>query len=148
MATKYIDRSGNEITKAEWGQRSNDRKYRLVKQFDNGRVDVSLLWRGLVAEPYASSLEEFWPVFIFEVFNYREDGTKALDPIENERFFPNEEEAIKAYEAFLLKWSDSNFHGDEFVEVGNKYTPPPPPKVITKDEPITKSKLLGSEGVW
>lgn len=146
--TRYIDREGNAITEADWKKKQADAAYAVVKEYDNGVVRVTLKWNGRIAGPDATSYPDYWPVFVLLVKNYKADGTLVNDPADNDQKFPNEEAAIKAYEAFLTKWTESQIgESGEFQEEGNVLTPPPPPD---PNKPQTEVDIpeLGGVGAW
>jgi len=97
-----------------------------VRAYDNNKVRAVVEWIGRVENPQNTFLD-YYKVFRFDVWNYMEGSQLAHDP-STPTFFSNEEEAVNAYEAFLLKWTEAE-RDDEGVllEVGNALVPPPPP---------------------
>ncbi|MDY7537567.1 hypothetical protein QN372_00225 [Undibacterium sp. RTI2.1] len=121
----YFDKTGARIEKLKWAALSKDEKYTTVKAYDNGVVNVHLKWIGRV--PMNDCLPEYYWLFVILVKNYRPDGTMVNDPVDNDQYFPTMEDAVEAYEKFLLKWTSSSLNDDmEFEEVDNRLAPPVP----------------------
>lgn len=144
----YVDREGKHISSEEWKLKSGDIAYTTVKEYDNGVVRVTLKWNGRVSGPSAQSFADCWPIFVILVKNYKADGTLVNDPVDNDQYFPNEADAVKAYESFLLKWTESEVDdAGEFMEEGNVLTPPPPPDP-NKPQCEVDEPALGGVGAW
>lgn len=146
--TQYRDREGRAITEAQWKKLQADPAYTTVKEYDNGVVRVTLRWNGRIAGPAASTFPDYWPVFVLLVKNYRPDGTLVNDPVDNDKTYPDEQAAIKGYQEFLLKWTESEVDdAGEFLEEGNILTPPPPPDP-NKPTTVPDDDALGGVGAW
>ncbi len=124
----YLNRQGMNIDHATWLKLLGDESYRIVREFDNGVVQIRLIWVGKLSRVQRQSFRETWPVYEMRVMNYKADGSLAADPVEDGKTFPDEESGIKAYEEFLLTWTDCERDDEnKFVEVDNHLAPPPPP---------------------
>lgn len=145
----YFSRNGLSISQEQYQSFAADPSYVRVKSFDNGVVRVLLRWIGLVRK-----LDNYFPgempIFEMAVWNYNSSGVMVEDPLSG-KTYSNEEDAIKAYEAFLESWTESG--RDEngvFVEEENEFTPPPPPNLDAPDSDV--KKLVGIEddgvGAW
>jgi hypothetical protein len=140
----FVNREGVMISEADWRDLQKDPNYCTVRQYDNSVVQVTLKWVGRVPNPQ-NTFKEFWPVFILLVKNYKADGTLAVDPNDSDKTYYEEAHAIKAYEEFLLRWTESTVdEAGEFVEADNMLTPPAPPD---PNKPMTVADDLG-EGAW
>lgn len=130
--TTYYDREGEKISLAAWKAKQADESYRQLKAYDNGTVRVTLDWTGRVRDA-ANSFQDTWPMFVLTVANYGSDGVLRADPIEDGKTFPDEATALKAYTAFLTRWTESHVETngvtgeDELVEEGNTLVPEAPP---------------------
>ena len=147
MATGYLNRAGEQISKKKWSELMLDPDYVSVREYDNGVIRVSLRWSGCVKN-FGNTFPNYYKVFTLSVSNYREDGSLVKDPVEQELTFPNEASAVNFYEKYLLKWTDSERNdANEFVEIGNTLTPPPPPD---PDRPSVEPDMpeLGGVGAW
>jgi hypothetical protein len=147
MAVAYIDREGKLINSAAWKKHRADPSYTVVRQYDNGVVNVILEWTGK-EKNYGNVYEEFHQVFTLVVKNYTADGSLALDPVEQGRTFPTEAAAVAFYEEFLTKWTGSaTDEFGEFQEADNSLTPPPPPD---PNRPAIEpdAEELGGVGAW
>jgi hypothetical protein len=147
MAVAYFTRGGARIDKNEWARNRADPSYCEVRAYDNGAVRVTLEWLGKITD-YGNVYPMFHKLFKLHVANYTTDGRLVPDPVEQSRTFATEAEAVKFYEEFLTKWTESGVDefGD-FQEADNSLTPPPPPDPnrpsIEPDEPE-----LGGVGAW
>ena len=148
MATKYIGRDGKRLKADEWAKLHADDAYRILSRFDNGKVEAYLTWNGEIKDPVAGQHKEYWPLFILKVNNYLENGTKRIDPVENGRTFPTEEDAVAAYKEFLMNWANCHNGEGQFVERGNQLAPIIPPPPPDPNRPQTEPDMLGSEGAW
>lgn len=133
---KYIGRDGSPLTRVDWQAKRADPTYCTVRQYDNGVVQVTLKWSGVITQ---ATLEEYWPVYILLVKNYLSDGSTVNDPVDGDKTFPNELTGLAAYEEFLTRWTDCTTTQDDegnvvFVEADNALTPEPPPN---PDRPTT-----------
>jgi hypothetical protein len=128
----YFDREGDAVSPQLWKEKQADKAYKHLKAFDNGSVLVTLDWNGKVNDP-ANSWRDSWAVFVLNVINYDSQGVGRPDPIMDGKTFPYEEDAVKAYEDFLVSWTESHrvTNGvtgeDELVEEGNRLVPDAPP---------------------
>ena len=130
-----------------WQKHRADPSYRVVRQYDNGVVNVVLEWTGRVAD-FGQVYDEFHKVYALVVQNYTSDGGLALDPVERDRTFPTEVAAVAFYEEFLTKWTDSAVDDfGEFQEADNSLAPPPPPDPNRPDA-VPDAPELGGVGAW
>ena len=143
----YFDRDGNKISPDAWKGLRTDDSYRIIRNYDNGKVRVRLVWTGVVLNP--SVFRDCYEVFHLFVDNYDETGTPRSDPVENGRTFAYEKDGIKAYEDFLERWTNSHRDDDGFVEEDNILTPPPPPNPDAPTSDVA-SVSTGEDdvGVW
>lgn len=153
--TKYFDRDGKVITRAKWEEKIQQPSYWTVRQFDNGKVMIRIVWKGLVADA-DNQFRSSYKLFTLELFNYNDVGHQIADPSSG-RFFPDEKKAIAFYDDFILKWTESVMDEDGNVEeVGNTLAPIEPPKPPDPNIPksvITEEMKLGgdldmSAGAW
>lgn len=146
----YFNRQGEEVTKAEWETLQFRKDYWCVREFDNGRVELRIVWKGIVPNP-RDSWPDCYPIFRMECFNYMTPLDRSPDPIMHNKTFATEVDAVQAYETFLERWTDSHREGDDFIEEENIYTPAPEPDL---DAPMTDTTnvKLGIEddgiGAW
>lgn len=141
----YVDRNVVGTTLEDWKIKTADAAYSIVRQYDNGVVQITLKWIGRVPNP-GDSYPEYWPVFRILVKNYRGDGSLVNDPVDNDKIFPTEKTGIAAYEEFLTKWTACEVDPEgDFIEADNALTPPPPPD---PNKPNTESEELGESGAW
>lgn len=147
MAVAYIDREGTLISPGAWTKHRADPSYTVVRQYDNGVVNVILEWTGK-EKNFGNVYEEFHKLYLLVVKNYTSDGSLALDPVEQGRTFPTEVAAVEFYEEFLTKWTGSaKDEFGEFQEENNSLTPPPPPDPNRPNiEPDAEE--LGGVGAW
>lgn len=128
MSTIYIDRHGLRIPKQTWENYRADPTYRVVKEFDNGVVQVRLIWNGQMNKMQSQAFRETWPIFEVRVMNYTADGRLVPDPVADGETFPDESRALEAYEEFLVTWANCEIGADgALIEVDNQLAPPPPP---------------------
>lgn len=140
----FVNREGVPIAPDRWKELSADPAYFNVRQYDNAVVQVTLKWVGRVPDPQ-NTFPDYWPVFIILVKNYRADGSLAVDPAASDKTFPNEAAAIKGYEEFLTRWTESSVDAEgKFIEEDNTLTPPAPP-----DPNVPQSVSMDlEEGAW
>lgn len=126
--TIYVGRDGIRLQRSEWARLQEAPDYKVVKEFDNGRIRATLFWHGAVSNQLAATLREYWPVFMMKVENYNAEGKLVKDPNYDGATYPTEVVAIEGYEQFLVDWGlcERDDEG-KFVEVDNALTPPPPP---------------------
>ncbi|MCL2874729.1 MAG: hypothetical protein FWF12_00245 [Betaproteobacteria bacterium] len=149
--TKYFGRDGRAIHRHEWSRLLGDHSYSVVREYDNGEVFVRLRWHGEVSDP--NIFRDCWNLFLLTVGNYNAVGELKADPVENGKWFAYEEDGIKAYEAFLTRWTPCCIDADgRFEECDNTLAPPPPPN---PDVPVTDILTLAclklgddDVGVW
>ncbi|WP_297478311.1 hypothetical protein [Ferrovum sp.] len=142
MSKIYFDKDGRKIQKDKWTHYRMDPSYCIVREFRNKAVLVIVEWKGAVdtrLHPFAFT----HPTFEMRVWNFDSDGKLVPDPVESKKTFPSEQNAINAYNNFLLRWTDSKIENGELVEVGNELTPPPPP-----DPNIPKTAVNDDIGCW
>lgn len=144
----YLNRDGLRIDKAKWTELQKDDSYRVIREFDNGKVRVRLVWEGRVDKAHAQSFRDTWPIFSMGVWNYRADGSMVIDPVKNGETYSHIEEAVRAYEEFLIDWTDCE-EGDDgrLIEVDNLLTPPPPPDP-NKPADVVIEGLTDDFGAW
>lgn len=124
----YFNRDGKPIIGAEWKKLTADPAYRTLKEFDNGRVQVRLIWNGALTLQQKTSFRDTWPLFAIRVMNYDAEGNLRPDPSCDGETFAHEHEALNGYEEFLITWADCHINDDgNLVEVDNHLAPPPPP---------------------
>lgn len=145
---RFVDRAGKLITEQSWKKKQADPSYTTVREYDNGVVRVTLKWNGRVPGNEAG-FRQYWPVFILLVQNYSSAGTLVNDPADGDKKFGSEEEGIKAYEAFLTKWTECQVDEETgaFTEEGNILVPPPPPDP-NKPTTAADDDVLGGVGAW
>jgi hypothetical protein len=151
MKTKFFGKDGTPIHGSEWMKLREDRGYRVIREYRNDDVWLELLWEGKVDDP--SVFRDCWKMFQLTVANCNSKGEWKADPVENGKWFGDQESAIKAYEAFLERWTLSRRNEDgKFVEEDNELTPPPPPDPDAPSTDIAdiESVKLGDDdvGVW
>lgn len=135
---RYFDREGRRIDAAAWAELQKKPDYATVKEFDNGAVRLRLVWIGKISEKEHASFRDCWPLYVMGVWNYTDTGALVPDPVANGETFPNESDALTAYEDFLINWTDSEMGETGVIEVGNSLAPPPPPD---PDKPTTEMIL-------
>lgn len=124
----YFDREGKRINHLKWKALAGDPLYRTVKEFDNGRVQVRLIWNGSLTLQQKLSFRDTWPLFAMRVMNYNAQGVLQPDPSSDGETFPTESDALNGYEQFLINWADCHIDDNgNLVEVDNNLAPPPPP---------------------
>lgn len=144
--TKYLDRNGVGITGEHWKKLRHDPNYRVVRRYSNGVVHVELEWLGTCDNP--DTFRDYYKLFVLKVNNFNEQGQLVPDPVENGKTFGFEHEAIRAYEQFLERWTES--HRDEegeFVEMDNDLIPPPPPNPDAPSSDVAEIKGMEDDGV-
>jgi len=139
----YYDKNGSPIQHAEWLKLRKDDAYRYIHRYENDRVRVMLEWVGEVPSEKLQTFREFWPIFRLTVENATPKGW-VVDPADGERTFGVLDEAIEAYQSFLVRWTECSWDaGGTFLETGNKLAPPNP------YEPTTQAFELDPEvGAW
>lgn len=149
--TIYVGREGESLSSKQWKIKQDDPSYAIVRQYDNGVVQATLKWSGVVNNP-SNTFEEYWPVYILIVKNYRADGTLVNDPVDDGKLFPNEEKALEAYQEFLFRWTNCALDEEGgFVEVDNTLEPakaPEPELPPDPNRPATVSDELDDLGAW
>lgn len=145
MSTKYFGRDGRQCQKVEWRRLRDDDAYRIVREYDNEEISISIEWLGAV-ENAESLFPDCYKLFGLHVCNYNSVGNPTKDPVENGRTFPDEAAAIAAYEKFIERWTESQRNEDGvLVEEGNNLAPPPPPIPPNPDAP--SSDVSGIKGI-
>lgn len=151
--TKYFDRELNPITQSQWMEHMSDDSYRIVRQFDNGKVLVKLFWQGNVTpKEMANLMPEYYPIFKIQVLNYNSVGVPINDPVDDGKTFGDESSANEFINNFLIKYTTSHWDGAEegqgnFIESDNRLAPAPPPNL---DAPSDKAieGLTDEIGAW
>lgn len=145
MAVIYINREGEKISKQDWKELQTQDSYKVVRLYDNGVVHLQLTWIGRIDNP--DTFQSYWKNFILTVKNYRSDGSLVNDPVDGDRTFSNEAEGIKAYEDFLLHWTDCSVDDEaKFVERGNTLELPLPPDPNRPEGGVFE--VDGMNGAW
>jgi len=126
--TIYVSKEGLRLQRVEWMRLQETPDYKVIKEFDNGRLRATLYWHGAISNALAASLKEYWPMFCLKVENYNAAGGLVKDPNYDGQTFSTEVTAIEGYEQFLIDWGlcERDEEG-AFIEVDNALTPPPPP---------------------
>lgn len=139
---RYINREGEDITKEAWASLRANPEYFTVRSYDNGAVFAELRWNGKVDNP--DTFEDYYPVYILLVKNYREDGTQVNDPVDGDKTFAKESEGLQAYEDFLMKWTEcEKTEAGQFIEKDNALVPPSP------DAPVSAPlESVGCDSAW
>lgn len=136
---QYYDREGRRISLLTWQNHQANTSYSLLREYDNGAVRVRLVWLGKLMDREAQSYRDTWPLFTISVWNYNDQGRLVPDPVEDGKTFAHEQEAINAYEEFLINWTDSTVNDEgKLIEADNLLAPPPPPD---PDKPSTEFTL-------
>lgn len=153
MATIYFDKTGAPMDKSAWEEKRADDEYRTIRAFDNGTIRVMIFWEG-VDKMTADKYRDMWELFRADVFNYDHNNKMKADPVEHNRTFATEEEAIDWYEDFISGWTTSSVQSkrnakgtwvEEFVEVGNTMAPPTSEELAT---PATEYTDENGGGAW
>lgn len=135
----YFNRDGLRIDAAEFTQLQLDPAYVTLKEYDNGKVRLRLVWLGKLTNQEHSSWRDTWPLFSIGVWNYTAEGKMVPDPVSNGVSYATETEALNAYEEFLINWADAEINDNGvLVEKDNLLAPPPPPD---PDKPTTEMHL-------
>ena len=147
----YYDRNGARIPKEKWEELNADDVYRTVKLYENEDVRVLVRWLGFQDDaPHV--FRDMWKIFEIGVWNRDDELDKWVpDPVENGKTFAYEHIAIAHYEKFLMEWTESRKTPDGgFVEVGNKFEPPPPPNPDAPTTDVADMKWLDDDdvGAW
>ncbi len=153
-STKYFDRDGKVITRAKWESLIVEPSYWTVRQFDNGRVLIRIVWKGIVPDA-DNQFRSSYELFKLELFNYSDAGAAIIDP-NNGRSFPTEKKALEFYNDFILKWTESSLDEEGNIEeVGNTLKPIEPPKPPDPNKPTSAVEELEldanldmSAGAW
>jgi len=133
---KYFNREGIQIAKPLYGKLIADESYVIVRRFENDRIKIEVMWTGEVkdAQNYMHTMLPLFRINCWNIVTEESTGVRhlAIDPIMNGAVLHNEASAIHAYESFLASWTECSLEAKddgttELIEVGNKYTPPPPP---------------------
>lgn len=130
---RYKGRADEELTFEEWKANTENEEYSVLCQFRNDKVKLSLEWLGTTSDSRAPF--EYWDIYELNVWNWLIDGAEleggrwVLDP--RSRRYWDEAAAVKAYERFLVDYTDCEYVPLEdgsmaFKEVGNDLTPPDP----------------------
>lgn len=152
MKTVFIDKSGKIISRAQWVALSGDRSYKVIREYDNGKLHIALTWEGF--ENNVKTIpREYWKLYKVTASNYIVSGERAGSFVKKRvpdpsltKSFPTELGALNYYETTLIKLGCAEFNLDEdekFVEIGN---------LIKRAEPVvivpgtikTKSTIAGS----
>lgn len=128
MVTKYINKEGEEISKSVYDDLYDLDEYRIVKQFENDKVRLFIVWSGKI-ENADSLFPSSYPLFVAVQHDYMPDKQEWCESIESGRTFSNIKKANDFYNDFLMQWTESfiDLETGDMQEVGNKLAPPPPP---------------------
>lgn len=147
MAIGYLDRDGAEITKDKWKELRADEPYKRVRLYDNGVVHVELEWIGRITD-----LNKVWPdyykVIKLTVQNYGSTGKLVPDPVDQDKFFPNQAAAIKFYEEFLTKWTNSGENDVGIFQEADNLLTPPEPEDPNRPESVIQDEAFADVGSW
>lgn len=143
----YFDKNSEPIDRSCWNSLFNDPFYKVVREYQNDQVWMSLIWMGVISDQEKINLlPEYYPLFKLYVKNCLDDAW-VHDPIENGKTFSTIEKANAHIDKFLEKYTHCHWNKGKFVELDNKLTPPPPPD---PDLPSEKeiAGLTDSFGAW
>lgn len=147
--TRYYDRDGAPIEKAQWQELQKDVGYGEMKVYYNDRVKVVVKWLGKVVAPDNMDAE-YWPLYSLEVFNMA-DGAWARDPNSGETY-GRYAEAVSDYQQFLLDWTDSSMEdlgkGEVFVEAADNLAALPEAPDRNTPESVVAIGDDGVQGAW
>lgn len=101
-ATIYIDRDGEQISAHRWKDLRSDPRYCTIRGYDNGVYSVRVAWLGEIQKPNAVRVED-WKPYVFAVGKRSEKIADNIDPQPETRKCRTEQEAIEAYEDFLVR---------------------------------------------
>ncbi|MFT4064327.1 hypothetical protein [Paraburkholderia sp.] len=128
----YFNKEGDAIPLSQWRELQADRSYSVLKEYDNGSVNVTLRWHGRVPDP-TNSWRESWPMFVLNVSNYDSAGVARPDPVADNKTFYEQDDALRYYTNFIAKWTESRMEKNEMtgemelIEEGNILVPEAPP---------------------
>lgn len=148
---KYFGKDQRQLQQVEWNRLRCNKDYAVIREYDNGQVYVRLEWLGSIDD--VTVFRDCWKMFQLIVGNYNANGEIKPDPVENLKTFAYEDEAVKAYEDFLERWTASHRNADgEFEEEDNELTPPPPPDPDAPSSDVANVKGVdlgdGDIGAW
>lgn len=116
--TEYFNKQGKKADEKEAAAET-------IVDFANDRMTIKVIFNGKLDDG-ENYFPRNRPLFTAHVHNWT-GKSWVSDAVEHEKTFPNEKMAHKWYQEFLMDWSDSYYDDEgEFVEVGNKLTPPKP----------------------
>lgn len=133
MSTKYFGKDGAPMDKDAWQQKSQDREYAIIREFDNGEVRCEVAWLGIVKR-VEDLFRDMWPLFEIRLHNYDPSGRMKPDPAWNGKTFPTQAAAEEWYEWFLTQWAGAERvevrdgktgkYVEKFIETGNRLAAP------------------------
>jgi hypothetical protein len=147
MPVAYINRDGTQITKAAWSELQADPAYRTVRLYDNGVVHVEVEWVGQVAD-FGAVWPDYYKVFKLSVHNYTQGSKLVPDPIEAEKYFNKQADAIKSYEQFLTKWTNSSANEVGIFQEADNTLAPPKPEDPNRPESAIMDGDFAEVGAW
>lgn len=119
---RYFDREGRPITREQWSNASEDRKYKVLKQETVGVYWISTVWLGLNHNHSGRGRPQIFETMVFEqgpsdretreiyqglrTLTDTEDefGYSAWRDLECERY-ATEAEALEGHARIVAKWS-------------------------------------------
>jgi hypothetical protein len=143
----YFGRDGRLCQRNEWARLRDDPSYRIVRQYDNGSIRIQVEWLGEVTDPQ-NLFPDMYRLFRINVWNYDAYNVLRPDPVRDGDTYPTEKTAIKAYEEFLLDWTNCSVTEDgDFIEEDNSLAPPPPLNPDAPTSEVTAIKGITDDGV-
>lgn len=130
-----------------WKELRTDAAYEQVRLYDNGVVHVELEWVGRVAD-FGTVFSDYYKVFRVSVQNYTTDGRLVADPVDKDKFFYRQADAIKFYEEFLTKWTNSSVNSAGVFQEADNALAPPPPEDPNRPESGSADEAFAEVGAW
>lgn len=145
--TRYYDKDGAPIEKAQWAELSKDPTYCELRTYDNGSLKVVAVWLGKVVSPDNMDAE-YWPLYRLDVFNFV-DGKWCPDT-ESGDTYGSLSDLNSDFEEFLSNWTESTFEEDAkgrkvFVEADDNLAALPAEP--DRNTPESTSVVIGNDGV-
>lgn len=147
MPVAYINRDGTQITKSAWSELRADPANKQVRLYDNGVVHVELEWLGKVTD-FGTVYADYYKVFKLSVQNYTKDGKLVPDPTQDVQYFHKYAAAIKFYEEFLTKWTNSGTNEVGIFQEADNNLKPPEPEDPNRPESVTMDESFAEVGAW
>ncbi|WP_175918306.1 hypothetical protein [Burkholderia pyrrocinia] len=158
MAIAYMRRDRLPITAADWKNLRSDRKYTVVREFENERINVTAEWCGAIKNGTSIPQQHWKPfaLFVTNIVTTNGEGRplekllRTTDPTAS-REFRSEQELIDAYEDILVRYADCEWlpssdgqGGRQFIERGNILITPSPDAVDTRGMEEEVADIAGS----